>query len=290
MLRTAPRRATADAGGTPVLPARWVDSSNSPRSRTQHFPFLPSCFPDSSSQLHARLDGEASYPDAVTLSLVIPALNEAVELPETLRRARLVPEVCEIILVDGGSRDGTPALAAQLGCKVIASERGRGLQLRAGAAQATGDVVVLLHADTWLPPETGRAIADCLRDARVVGGGCYKVFREPPSWLVRGSRFKCWWRLLVAGRVMGDQAMFIHRDVLEQVGGVPDVPLMEEFELCRLLRARGRLALADATVVTSARRFAKLGVLRTYARMWHVTLLYHLGKPLPELRKIYERE
>lgn len=230
------------------------------------------------------------YPDDVTLSIVIPALNESEELLETIRRAFLVQDVTEIIIADGGSTDGTRELAAKLGCKVITCERGRGRQLRAGVARATGDVVVLLHADTWLPAEAGCAITGCLRGTEVVAGAFYKVFRDAPSLLMRGSRFKCWWRLLVAGRVMGDQAMFIRRDVLEAIGGVPDVPLMEEFELCRLLRARGRLALADATVITSARRFAKLGVLRTYARMWRVTLLYHLGTPLPELKAIYERE
>jgi GT2 family glycosyltransferase len=89
---------------------------------------------------------------------------------------------------------------------------------------------------------------------------------------------------------MGDQAMFVRREVLQKIGGVPDVPLMEEFELCRRLRKIGRLALADATVTTSARRFAKLGVARTYLRMWRVTLSYWLGMKPRELRRIYERE
>ena len=81
-----------------------------------------------------------------------------------------------------------------------------------------------------------------------------------------------------------------HREVLEAVGGFPDLPLMEEFELCRRLRRVGRLALADATIETSARRFVRDGVLRTYYRMWWVTLLYHLGRPPAELREIYERD
>jgi rSAM/selenodomain-associated transferase 2 len=223
----------------------------------------------------------------VTLSIVIPALNEDSELPETVRRARAVPEVVEVIVVDGGSTDGTRELASNLGCVVLASAPSRGGQLRRGAVEAKGDVVVLLHADTWLPANAGRAIADCLADPRVVGGGFYKVFRDPPSWLVRGSRFKCWCRWLVARRVMGDQAMFARRAALEAVGGVPDVPLMEEFELCRLLRARGRLALADAVVSTSARRFVKRGVLRTYWLMWRVTARHWLGAKPEELAEAY---
>ena len=84
--------------------------------------------------------------------------------------------------------------------------------------------------------------------------------------------------------------MFVRRDVLENAGGVPDLPLMEDFELCRRLRKIGRLVLADATVSTSARRFAKLGVLRTYWRMWWVTTRYRLGAAPQDLRRLYERE
>ena len=220
---------------------------------------------------------------------VIPTLNEAVELPETLARLRLVPEVKEVIIADGGSTDATLKLAAEAGCVVVNSAAGRGRQLRAGAERATGDVILFLHADTWVPPNAGRALLDCLARPGVVAGGFYKVFRDPPNWLVRGSRFKCWWRLLVARRVMADQGIFLRRDTLARIGGVPAVPLMEEFELCRRLRPLGRIALADATVSTSARKFRQLGVLRTYGLMWRVTLGYYRGVPLEELRRLYQR-
>lgn len=222
------------------------------------------------------------------LSIVIPCFNETLALPETIARARAVPEVHEIIAVDGGSTDGTPALAESLGCRVLSTPPGRGKQMRAGAGVATGEVVILLHADTWLPPEAGRAVFECLRDRRVVGGGFWKVFREP-SWLMRGSRLKCALRFYLGRQFMGDQAMFVRRQVLAEIGGVPDVPLMEEFELCRALRRAGRLALAGATVSTSGRRFQKLGVLRTYARMWQVMIRYHMGTKPEELKRIYER-
>lgn len=224
-----------------------------------------------------------------TISVVIPAINESASLPATIRSLRAIPEIAEIILVDGGSKDATREVAAQLGCRVFTSAPGRGGQMRLGAAQAVGDVVLLLHADTTLPPEAGRAALNCLRDATVVAGGFWKVFREP-TFLLLGSRWKCALRLMLGRRMAGDQSIFIRREILEQIGGVPDMPLMEEFELCRKLRQTGRLALADATIVTSARRFQKLGVLRTYLRMWWVTELYRLGKSPQELRKIYERE
>ena len=228
-------------------------------------------------------------PPLQTISIVIPALNEADHLAATISSARAIPEVKEIIVVDGGSRDATRAVAEQLGCRVFGSEPSRGRQMRLGASHAFGDVVLLLHADTWLPPNAGRVALNCFRDPTVVAGGFWKVFRNTP-WLLLGSRWKCAVRLFLGRRIAGDQALFIRREVLEQVGGVPDMHLMEEFELCRRLRQVGRLALADATLVTSARRFEKLGVLRTYFRMWYVTNLYRLGMPPHKLSHLYNKK
>jgi rSAM/selenodomain-associated transferase 2 len=224
-----------------------------------------------------------------TLSIVIPTRNEAVELPETLRRARSIPEVLEIIVVDSGSTDATCDLARDAGCIVLNSEPSRGGQLRKGCQHARGEVVLLLHADTWLPPDAGCAVLDALRDPGVVGGGFWKSFREKHPLMV-GSRLRCALRLRLFGRILGDQAMFARRSVLEEIGGVPDMPLMEEFELCRLLRQRGTLVLADATVVTSIRRFIERGILRTYLRMGWVGFLYSLGVSPERLRKTYERK
>jgi rSAM/selenodomain-associated transferase 2 len=223
-----------------------------------------------------------------TISVVIPTLNEEESLPETVRRAKANSEVCEIIVVDGGSRDNTRAVAERLGCRVLASPAGRGGQMRLGAAQARGDVVLLLHADTWLPPEAGRAVLESLRDPSVVAGGFWKTFRDG-TWLMRGSRFRCGLRLWLGRRILGDQGMFIRREVLERIGGVPDMPLMEELELCRRLRMAGRLVLADATVTTSARRFRKLGVVRTYLRMWSVMIRYRMGASPEVLRRLYQK-
>jgi rSAM/selenodomain-associated transferase 2 len=224
-----------------------------------------------------------------TLSVIIPTLNEEKTLSATLSRLRAVPQVKEIIVVDGGSKDRTRDVAHCHGCRVLNGVAGRGAQLRRGAGEAHGDVILMLHADTWLPPEAGRAALNCLRDGTVVGGGFWKVFRNP-SLLMRTSRPNCALRLLTSHRVMADQALFVRREVLAEIGGVPDMPLMEEFELCKRLRRAGRLALAGATVSTSPRRFQRHGVLRTYLRMWRVTLQYHLGTPPEKLRDIYERK
>lgn len=223
-----------------------------------------------------------------SISVVIPTLNEAEALPETLRRVRANPEITEIIVVDGGSTDTTPQIARELGARVIGSSPGRGRQLGIGAGAANGEVIMFVHADTWLPPHAARAALDCLSKPRVVAGGFWKKFRDTP-WLLLGSRPKCAVRLLVGRRIAGDQCLFVRRETLQRVGGVPDMPLMEEFELCRRLRKIGRLALAKATVSTSARRFRKLGVVRTYWRMWWVTTLWRLGVSPAKLRAIYEK-
>ncbi|HMJ90691.1 MAG TPA: TIGR04283 family arsenosugar biosynthesis glycosyltransferase [Candidatus Acidoferrum sp.] len=223
-----------------------------------------------------------------SLSVVIPTRNEELALPETIRRIRANPEVMEIIIADAASLDRTRDVAAELGCRVIASQPGRGTQMRAGAEAAVGDAVLLLHADTWLPPHAAREALDCLSDPRVAAGGYWKEFRDAPL-LLRGSKWKCGIRLHLGRRIAGDQGLFMRRQVLERIGGVPDVPLMEEFELCKRLRKIGRLALADAIVLTSARRFMERGVLRTYALMWRIMLQYYLGSSPESLRRLYER-
>ncbi len=222
------------------------------------------------------------------ISVVIPALDEAAELPATLLRAQALPEVAEIIVSDGGSRDATRQIAEQAGARVVTGAKGRGHQLRAGASVASSEVVLLLHADTWLAPGSGQAIAAALADPAVVGGACFKAFRDP-HWLMRGSQLRCAWRMRAFQFAYGDQAIFVRRDVLERVDGVPAVPLMEEHELCRALRRVGRLVLADTVVTTSARRFRDRGVLRTYWRMAMANLRWNLGVSPEAIRRAYER-
>jgi rSAM/selenodomain-associated transferase 2 len=222
------------------------------------------------------------------ISVIVPVLNEAEALPATIQHLKANPEITEIIVADGGSRDRTADIARELGCKVVLSDPGRGTQLRTGAAAAQNDLLMFVHADTWLPPSAAHAALNCLRDPVVVAGGFWKIFRASPL-LLRGSRFKCAVRLFAGRRIMGDQCIFVRREALNAIGGVPDVPLMEEFELCRRLRKLGRLALAEATVTTSARRFRRLGVLRTYWRMWWVTMLWRAGVSPARLRAIYEK-
>lgn len=236
-----------------------------------------------------RLTRCAKRPIAETISIVMPVLNEASELPATLKRLQELHHVREIIVVDGGSTDDTKAIAAKHGCVVLDSEPGRGRQLRLGAQHATGDVVMMVHADTWMPPHTGTAALNCLRDPLVVAGGFWKYFREYPNPLLYGSRWRCGFRLVFSRWIAGDQGLFVRRDALEKVGGVPEIELMEEFRLCELLRREGRLALAGEKISTSARRFAKFGTLRTMWLMNKIIWKYRTGTSPSELREMYER-
>ena len=223
------------------------------------------------------------------LSVIIPARNESAVLARTLESLNNSDHpIHEIILVDGKSSDDTVSIAQDHGCRIVSSPPSRGIQMKTGAENSTGDILFFCHADTQVPPQFAGAIQRCLRDPHVVWGGLWKKF-DHPSVLMRGSRFRCWTRWMFSGRVFGDQGIFVRRHALEQAGGFPDVPLMEEFELARRMRPFGRMALADATVITSTRKFRKLGVLKTYWRMGLVTTLYYLGVPHHHLNNLYRK-
>jgi len=221
-----------------------------------------------------------------TISVVIPTVNEASELPETLRRARAIQEIVEIIVVDGGSTDTTCDIARTHACILIESKASRGHQLRLGAEQAIGEIVLLLHADTWLPENSGRAIIECLGKPLVVAGGFYKTFRDSSGY-IPFPRLRHEFFCKVLKSIYGDQGIFVRREALEAVGGVPDIPLMEEFELCKKISSQGQLALAAATVQTSSRKFLNEGVFKTYCRMTLCTIRYWLGASPETLLRIY---
>jgi len=219
------------------------------------------------------------------ISIVIPTLNEAAELPETLHRAMAIEGLHEIIVVDAGSTDATQAFARENNCTILESDPSRGKQLRLGAEHATGEIILFLHADTWLPENAGAVIADIIAKPGIIGGAFYKCFRDGGA--LPGSRLRCWLLWKFTNRLFGDQAIFVKRTALEQADGVPDVPLMEEFELCKALAPRGRLSLAPSTVLTSARKFREEGSFKTYWRMMRCLTRYFLGAPPQRLASIY---
>ena len=221
------------------------------------------------------------------LAIIIPALDEAAGIAATL--ASLQPLRAaghEVIVVDGGSRDGTPAAAQPLADRVLAAARGRASQMNAGADAATGDVLLFLHADTRLPPGADRAVLDGLAAAGA-SWGRFDVRIEgrspllgPVAWLMnRRSR--------LTGIATGDQAIFVTRAAFAAVGGFPALPLMEDVELSARLRRRSPPLCLRDRVVTSGRRWESRGVVRTIVLMWWLRLRYFLGAAPERLRRIY---
>lgn len=223
-----------------------------------------------------------------SVSIVVPTLNEEHQIEKLATHLKSRAPNAEWILADGGSEDNTTNKAEEFHFKTVSAPKGRGIQMHHGAAAATGDVVLFLHADTQLPPHGIATMIRCLQDTHVVGGGFWKQFNQT-HWLMTGSKFRCLPRILLGKYVFADQGIFVRRDILEKIGGVPKVPLMEEFELCKALRPHGRIALADATVITSSRRFFANGISKTYLLMGRLMLLYRLGHSTDSLAKSYAR-
>lgn len=200
------------------------------------------------------------------LSVVIPALDEAGQIGEAIRavRAAAVSGV-EIIVVDGGSRDGTPARAAEAGAHVLTSARGRARQLGVGARASRGDVLLFLHADTRLPQGFDAAAKAALEDPGAVGGA-FRFRFDRHTLLLRLIEWGVHVRVALFGMPYGDQALFVRRATLEEIGGVPQAPIMEDLDLVKAMKAHGRLAALPLEAVTSARRYLSRGTLRTWLR------------------------
>ncbi len=222
----------------------------------------------------------------MSLSIIVPTLNEEPVLAESLRRAR-EPGVGEIIVVDGGSLDETRAVAARLADIVLSAPRGRAAQMNAGAQRAGGDVLLFLHADTFLPPGFARAVSGACTGADVVGGR-FDVELAPSSPLLWLTGELMNWRSRLSRIATGDQAIFVRRQVFERLGGFSDMPLMEDIDFSRRMKRAGRIACLRQRVTTSARRWQQRGVVRTILLMWSLRALYFFGVSPLRLRRLYD--
>ena len=211
------------------------------------------------------------------VTAVIPALNEAERIGATIDAARAAG-VAEIIVADGGSTDGTVAIAMKHGARVIAGECVRAKQLNRGAAEATGDALIFLHADTLLPAGAADAVIATL-DHHDFGG--FRVEFLEPGFRLRFVAFMINARTRITRAPWGDQAQFFRRDVFP---GYPELPLMEDYVLARAMK---RATILPLKVRTSGRRFLARGVIRTSALNWFIIAAYHLGVSPERLARWY---
>ena len=221
------------------------------------------------------------------VSIIIPVLNEAPQLARCLQAlVRLRAEGVELIVVDGGSADGTVQLARAHADHVLVSERGRARQMNAGALVAQGDILLFLHADTTLPDGALALIQNGLATSRHAWGR-FDVAIEGRPRMLKMIAMLMNQRSRLSGIATGDQAIFVRRDEFAGVGAYPDQPLMEDIELSRRLNRRTPPLCLRQRVTTSGRRWETHGVWRTILLMWRLRYLYWLGTPAAKLAKAY---
>jgi rSAM/selenodomain-associated transferase 2 len=221
------------------------------------------------------------------LSIIVPTLNEAGGIAAALDAlAPLCAAGHEVIVVDGGSTDGTPDFAAPRADRVARAPRGRASQMNAGERLASGDVLLFLHADTRLPPRADHAVLEGLAGSgRAWGRFDVRIEGRHPLLRVVGALMNA--RSRWTGIATGDQAIFVRRDAFAAVGGFPPVALMEDIALSAALKRVSRPLCLRERAVTSGRRWESRGVLRTIALMWWLRLRYFLGASPERLAEIY---
>jgi rSAM/selenodomain-associated transferase 2 len=221
------------------------------------------------------------------LSVIVPMLNEAQALPNLFERlSPLVRSGTQVIFADGESDDGSAEIAQRAAFTVVRAPRGRARQMNAGAARASGDVLVFLHADTQLPDAAETAIAHGLAHGNRVWGR-FDVRIEGRSPLLGTVGFLMNVRSRVTGIATGDQAMFVTRAAFDAVGGFPDQPLMEDIELSKRLLKRSRPVCIARRAITSGRRWDTRGPWRTILLMWRLRWDYWRGVPPQRLADDY---
>ncbi len=215
---------------------------------------------------------------------MIPVLNEASSLPTLLEdMSRLA---AEIVFVDGGSSDATPELLAASNFRWISAPRGRASQMNAGAAATAGETLMFVHADTKLPFEALGRVRRAVRAGAV--GGSFDLRLDSPRPLLRLVAATITVRSRITGVATGDQALFVTREAFDRLGGFSPLPLFEDVDFSRRLRREGPVTRLRLAVVTSARRWRRVGALRTIVRMWILKVLYYGGVDPAVLARHYE--
>ena len=228
---------------------------------------------------------------ASQLSIIMPVLNEAAVIDTTLAAlAPLLARGAELIVVDGGSTDGTAGRAEALGARVVVAPRGRARQMNAGAGHAAGSVLMFLHADTVLPRDADLLVHGALSASghstpRLWGRFDVSITGRPVMLKVIAAMMN--WRSRLSGIATGDQAIFMTQGAFAAAGGFAVQPLMEDIDMSRRLLKVSRPACLRARVATSGRRWESRGVWRTVLLMWRLRFAYWRGVPPEQLAALY---
>ena len=219
------------------------------------------------------------------ISAIVPVLNEAPRLQHTLAQLQRAQNL-EAIVVDGGSQDGSDAIALNAGAQLVSAPRGRAVQMNAGAEVATGEILLFLHGDTQLPPGFDRLVRQYLINPQTIAGA-FELSIEGDLRGLKTIASVANWRSRHWQMPYGDQGLFMKAATFQRLGGFPELPLMEDFEFARRLKRQGRIAIVPAAVSVSGRRWQKLGVWRTTAINQAIALAYLLGCPPEQLARWY---
>ena len=222
------------------------------------------------------------------ISVVLPVLNEEAALPGALAALKAQAPDAELVVVDGGSTDGTLSEARKGAHVLVKSPRpGRGLQMDLGLRAASGRLVLFLHADTRLPEGWDALVLDAFAALPTPAWAAFRLAFDDPRPAFRLIERGAALRQALTRVPHGDQGIAVHRDAALAAGGIPHVPLMEEYELARRLRGQGRFVALPAAATTSPRRYERLGPLRTAARNSALVALWHLGMAPKRLARLY---
>ena len=213
--------------------------------------------------------------ESVILSVIIPTLNEADQISHSIASLPRSPEI-EILVADGGSRDGTLEIVRSSGAEAIQAPSCRAIQMNLAAQRARGEILLFLHADTQLPFGFQPLIEQALAPADVILGA-FELAIAGPGALLRGIERVANWRSRLLSAPYGDQALFLRRATFIELGGFRPIPIMEDYDLVLRAGREGRIAIVPAAVQTSARRWVRKGIIRTTLMNWLLVCGFHLG-------------